>query len=407
MTARRFLLVAAMVCACAGSSKEQVPQPAQPPPPPPKQPAAQPAPAAAPAAPPAQAAPPSTQGGFAPEALEAIVSPIALFPDPLLGQVLEASLRPQEVAEASAFLKAHPSLAGKELEAALKDKPWDQSVKALAALPDVLKMLSEHQDWARDLGTAYRTQRESVLFAVQQMRSRAMEAGNLKSSSQQTVRVEKGGTASDGTATTIIYIEPAQPQVVYVPVYSPTVVYGTWAYPAYPPPPVYPPGYVVGARRSASPSGSPSARATGAIRRIHRTRRVLRIRHVRRRPVAGDAARGVGGPGGPGVRRPRRPRRARWHRESRWPWRPGRSWGPGAPEVGPEPRARFPPVQAQPEVGPRAQSTLPAGPGAEPEHPGPRLESPRHRLGPAAVVTGAGARPRPSPRRPDRRGAAG
>jgi hypothetical protein len=74
-----------------------------------------------------------------------------------------------------------------------------------------------------------------------------MEAGNLKSSSQQTVKVEQGGAASDGTTTTIIRIEPAQPQVVYVPVYSPTVVYGTWAYPAYPPPPVYPPGYVMGA----------------------------------------------------------------------------------------------------------------------------------------------------------------
>src|SRR5262249_54078685 len=181
-----------------------------------------------------------------PEALESIASPIALFPDPLLGQVLEASTRPQEVADAAAFLKAHPSLSGKDLDAALKDKSWDASVKALVALPDVLKMLSEHQDWARDIATAYRSQKDSLLFAVQQLRSRAMEAGNLKSSSQQTVKVEQGGAAPDGSSTTIIRIEPAQPQVVYVPVYSPTVVYGTWAYPAYPPPPVYPPGYVAG-----------------------------------------------------------------------------------------------------------------------------------------------------------------
>ncbi|HEY1416970.1 MAG TPA: DUF3300 domain-containing protein, partial [Myxococcaceae bacterium] len=252
MTPWRFLVVAGMICACAGSSKEQA-APAKAPPPPPPQPApvtvqqpgaapvaAQPAapapaPQIAPAAPAAGAAA-SSQGGFAPEALEAIASPIALFPDPLLGQVLEASTRPQEVAQASEFMKAHPSLSGKDLETALKDKSWDGSVKALAALPDVLKMLTEHTDWARDLATSYRTQKDSLLFAVQQLRSRAMEAGNLKSSSQQTVKVEQGGAASDGTATTIIRIEPAQPQVVYVPVYSPTVVYGTWAYPAYPPP---------------------------------------------------------------------------------------------------------------------------------------------------------------------------
>ena len=101
-----------------------------------------------------------------PEALEALVSPIALFPDPLLGQVFEASLRPQEVAGAAEFLKANPTLTGNALEAALKGQPWDDSVKALAALPDVLKMLSEHTDWARDLGTAYRLQRDSVSFAV-------------------------------------------------------------------------------------------------------------------------------------------------------------------------------------------------------------------------------------------------
>src|SRR5690242_12663026 len=220
MTPRRFLVVAGMICACAGSSKEQA-APAKVPPSPPAQPApvtvqqpgaapvaAQPpqaqAPQVAPAAPAAGAA--SSQGGFAPEALEAIASPIALFPDPLLGQVLEAATRPQEVAQAGEFMKAHPSLSGKDLETALKDKPWDGSVKALAGLPDVLKMLSEHQDWARDIATAYRTQKESLLFAVQQLRQRAMEAGNLKSSSQQTVKVEQGGAAADGSSTTIIRI---------------------------------------------------------------------------------------------------------------------------------------------------------------------------------------------------------
>ncbi len=183
-----------------------------------------------------------------PEALEALVSPIALFPDPLLGQVLEASLRPQEVADAAAFLKANPRLTGKDLESALKGKPWDDSVKALAALPDVLKMLSEHTDWARDLGNGVPA--AEGLGALRRPADARTGDGGREPQVLLAADGEGGAGAGEqrrlGETTTIIYIEPAQPQVVYVPVYSPTVVYGTWAYPMYPPPPVYPPGYVAG-----------------------------------------------------------------------------------------------------------------------------------------------------------------
>jgi uncharacterized membrane protein YgcG len=202
----------------------------------------------------AQSAPPAGAGakaeGLPPEKLEALVSPIASFPDRLLGQVLAAACLPDQVVAAANWVKANPKVTGKDLEAALQGQSWDASVKALCSFPEVLvKMMSEHMDWTRDLGLAYRNQKDAVLFAVQQLRARALAAGNLKSTKEQTVQVDAipEAEATEGTATTIIRIEPTNPQVIYVPVYSPTVVYGTWVYPAYPPPPVYPPGYVAGA----------------------------------------------------------------------------------------------------------------------------------------------------------------
>src|SRR5712675_242373 len=116
-----------------------------------------------------QVAPPAQPGSFPPEKLESIVAPIALFPDPVLGQVFEASVRPQEVAAAAAWIKANPGVTGQNLDAALKNQSWHDSVKALVGLPDVLKMLSDHTDWARDLSSAYSLQKSSLLFAVQQL----------------------------------------------------------------------------------------------------------------------------------------------------------------------------------------------------------------------------------------------
>ena len=120
--------------------------------------------------------------------------------------------------------------------AAAKDKEWDPSVKAMLEFPDVLKMMDEKLDWTTKLGDAFLSQQREVMDSIQRLRRKANEAGNLKTTKEQKVIVEE--------QTQTIVIQPANPQVVYVPAYNPTVVYGTWPYPAYPPYPVYPPGYV-------------------------------------------------------------------------------------------------------------------------------------------------------------------
>ena len=186
------------------------------------------------------------------EQLEALTAPIALYPDPLLAQVLMASTYPLEVVEAARWSKANPKVTGKDLEDAMLKQSWDASVKSLCSFPDTLAMMNDKLDWTQQLGDAFLAQQSDVMAAVQRLRTKAQQAGNLKSSKEQKVTTEKAQAppADAGTTvvvqqpTTIIKIEPAQPEVVYVPQYNPTVVYGVWAYPAYPPPPVYPPGYV-------------------------------------------------------------------------------------------------------------------------------------------------------------------
>jgi hypothetical protein len=202
----------------------------------------QPAPAAAPQAP-----------TFKPEELEQLVAPIALYPDPLLAQVLMASTYPLEVVEAARWQKQNSTLQDKALEDALQQQTWDPSVKSLTAFPPVLTMLNDKLDWTQKLGDAFLAQQNDVMEAVQRLRAKADAAGNLKSNQQQTVTVEQAPANVQQTVTvqgqpapppTIIRIEPAQPQVVYVPTYNPTVVYGAWPYAAYPPYYYYPPGYV-------------------------------------------------------------------------------------------------------------------------------------------------------------------
>jgi hypothetical protein len=170
--------------------------------------------------------------------VEALVAPIALYPDALLAQVLMASTYPLEIVQAARWAKANPKVTGKALEDAMQKQPWDASVKSLTAVPQVLAMMNEKLDWTQQLGDAFLAQREAVMMAVQELRARAKAAGTLTSSPQQTVTTTTSGS------TTYIVIEQANPQVVYVPVYNPTVVYGAWAYPAYPPVYWYPPGYV-------------------------------------------------------------------------------------------------------------------------------------------------------------------
>jgi hypothetical protein len=178
---------------------------------------------------------------FKNEEIEQLVAPIALYPDPLVAQILMASTYPLEVVEAARWAKSNPNVKDKALEDAMEQQKWDPSVKSLAAFPQVLTMMSEKIDMTQKLGDAFLGQQKEVLAAVQRLRSRAQEAGNLKSGQEQTV-----STAQEG-GTTVIKIEPTQPETVYVPTYNPATVYGAWPYPAYPPYYYYPPGYAAGA----------------------------------------------------------------------------------------------------------------------------------------------------------------
>jgi uncharacterized membrane protein YgcG len=179
---------------------------------------------------------------FKTEELEQLVAPIALYPDALVAQILMASTYPLEIVQAARWSKANPDVKEKALEDAMQKQPWDPSVKSLTAFPQVLTMLNEKLDMTQRLGDAFLGQQKDVMAAIQRLRAKAQAAGNLNSGKEQKVTTEQEG------GTTVIKIEPANPQVVYVPAYNPTIVYGPWPYPAYPPyyyyPPAYPPGGV-------------------------------------------------------------------------------------------------------------------------------------------------------------------
>ncbi|WP_325437537.1 DUF3300 domain-containing protein [Pseudomonas nitroreducens] len=229
-------------------------------------------PTAVPAPPPAQAAAPAqpatapvpapaeqqSQAVFTPEQLDQMLAPLALYPDSLLAQVLMATTYPGNVADAAAWSKANPKVSGDDAVKQVADQPWDPSVQSLVAFPLVLATLGQDPVWVQRVGDAFLAQPDAVMDAIQRLRRQAQAAGNLQSNEQQTVTVKpappapaqpapSGGTAvvqQSAPAQTII-IEPANPQVVYVPSYNPTQVYGTWAYPSsppvyYPPPPEYP-----------------------------------------------------------------------------------------------------------------------------------------------------------------------
>jgi hypothetical protein len=191
---------------------------------------------------PATGQPTGSSPAFTPEQLEQVAAPVALYPDPLLAQVLMASTYPLEIAQAARFVKDHKDLKGDQLNAALKDQTWDDSVKSLVDFPEVLALMDGKLDWTQKLGDAFLAQQKDLLDAVQRLRQRAQAQGNLKSTKEQEVTVEPAAAAQQQ----VIVIEPANPEVIYVPSYNPTVVYGTWPYPASPPYYPYPPGYAFG-----------------------------------------------------------------------------------------------------------------------------------------------------------------
>jgi hypothetical protein len=170
--------------------------------------------------------------------LDALVAPIALYPDALLSQILIASTYPLEVVEAYRWAKANRNLTGDALKAALGQQGWDDSVKALAATPDVLAMMSDKLDWTQNLGNGVLAQQPDVMDAIQRLRTRAQANNKLVSTSQQTVSTQQ----QDGQQ--VIVIEPTQPDTLYVPYYDPAVVYGPWPYPDYPPYYWPTPGYI-------------------------------------------------------------------------------------------------------------------------------------------------------------------
>jgi hypothetical protein len=173
--------------------------------------------------------------------LDQLVAPIALYPDPLLAQVLMASTYPLEVVQADRFAKANKSLEGDKLDAALAKQDWDDSVKALVATPTVLSMMNDQLDWTQSLGDAVLAQQPDVMDAIQRLRTKADDNGKLQTTKQQKV------TKTQEAGKEVIVIEPTQPETVYVPYYEPSVVYGSWPYPAYPPYYFAPaPGWVLG-----------------------------------------------------------------------------------------------------------------------------------------------------------------
>ncbi|HEY4284579.1 MAG TPA: DUF3300 domain-containing protein [Chthoniobacterales bacterium] len=200
---------------------------------PPSQPAAA-APATNAAAPTAETEAPKIPN----DQLDSLVAPIALYPDPLLAQILAASTYPLEVIQLEQWMKRNPSLKDKALADAVAKQPWDPSVQSMAVFPDVVTRLGENVAWTTDLGNAFLAQQKDVMDAVQRMRAKAKSKGTLKTTEQQKVETQpvEGGQE-------VIVIEPANPQYVYVPSYDPAIVYGP---PVYPYPPYYYPGYVPG-----------------------------------------------------------------------------------------------------------------------------------------------------------------
>ena len=170
---------------------------------------------------------------FRQEELDQMLAPIALYPDSLLVQVLMAATYPLEVVQAARWVSANPNLRADDMANALDKKNWDPSVKSLVNFPSILTMMNDKLEWTQDIGDAFLGQKEQVMDTVQDLRAKAYNLGNLATTREQVIVVEED----------TIVIEPASPQIIYVPLYNPTVVYGPWWYPAYPPYYYHPPGY--------------------------------------------------------------------------------------------------------------------------------------------------------------------
>ena len=198
---------------------------------------ATPAPAAPPPAAAAEPGPPP--GAATAQELQELVSPIALYPDVLVAQILAGSTYPTQVVEADRWLKQNPNLSGDQLASQVNQQAWDPSIKSLTQFPSVLQTMNDSLAWTSALGEAYYNQPADVMNAIQVLRNMAVNAGTLKSTDQQKVEVQPTPPAAQGGAqpavTQTVIIQPAQPNTVYVPQYNPTSAYGA----PVPPPPGY------------------------------------------------------------------------------------------------------------------------------------------------------------------------
>ena len=170
--------------------------------------------------------------------LEQLVAPIALYPDPLLAEVLMASTYPLDIVQAERWLERNKKLKDDHLKAEVDKQPWDESIKSLVATPDVLTMMSTKIDWTRKLGDAVVAQQADIMDAIQRLRAKAQANNKLITTKEQTVSVKQVENRQ------IIAIEPTEPNNVYVPYYDPAVVYGDWPYSDYPPYYFPPPAYL-------------------------------------------------------------------------------------------------------------------------------------------------------------------
>ena len=193
------------------------------------------------------AAPPSSPAPQSAEQIQALVAPIALYPDALVAQVLSGATYPDQIAVAQNWLLEHKDLTGQALMQEVDKQSWDPSVKALAAFPSVLDNMAKNLAWTSELGEVYNHQPKDVMEAVQTLRVKAKDAGNLKTTSQVTVVQQSPST---------IVIQPANPQVIYVPEYNPAVVFGT---------PYVVPGYTAGEVAAASAISFGAGIAIGAL----------------------------------------------------------------------------------------------------------------------------------------------
>ena len=169
--------------------------------------------------------PASGRPAFARQELDQMLAPIALYPDALLSQILMAATYPIEIAEAARLSRRNPGLDGDRAVRAVERMDWDPSVKSLVAFPQILALMDEKLDWTERLGDAFYAQQAEVMDTVQYLRQKAYMAGNLRSTDQ--FRVDRQGQA--------FVIELANPELIYVPYYNPTVVYGTWWWPTFQP----------------------------------------------------------------------------------------------------------------------------------------------------------------------------